>query len=215
VSNPADIVDVSGFESHVVRFEHTLRSKLDGYARRLQADLSRRVRSHIDESGPPAGQRSASSRIGNRTHRLSDALDPGGSGNIFERVIDDGGLRIVVGIDSKLIPYAVVHEYGAVIRPRRARALTIPVSEEAAKALSDAGGDIRALNLFVIRGDSGNAVLARKNGDGVEVLFVLTASVTVEPRPFWGPGSGDFEREDLPAFAVDFTTDAATIWNAT
>ncbi len=214
MSEPLGIVDVSGLESHISEFEASIRTKLDGYARRLQLDLSRRVRSHIDEAGPAIGEKSTSSNIGNRSHRLADALELGKPGNIFEQVIDAGGLRIVVGIDSKLVPYARIHEFGGVIRPRRAKALTIPVSEEAVKALAEAGGNIRALDLFVIPGDGGNSVLARKKGDGIEVMFVLSASVTIDARPFWGPGADQFEREDLPRFAADFTTDAAAIWNA-
>lgn len=214
VSVEAGEIDVSGLESHIWAFDQVLRARLDGYARRLQIEISRRVRENIDDQGPPFGEKSSSSRVGNQSGRLRDALDMGKPGNIFESVVTLSGLQLTTGIDSKLVPYATAHEYGAEIVPKSAKALTIPISEAAVKALAEVGGNIRQLDLFIIKGDGTNPILARKKGDGIEAMFLLSKKVTLDPRPFWGPGIAEFVRSDLTRFTADFITDAADIWNA-
>jgi hypothetical protein len=208
-------VDVSGFERHITALHAELRNRMAAYATRLQLEISRRVRAEIDERGPPIGERSSSSRVGSQSGALAAATLPGGPGNISERVITDDGFTITAGIDADLVPYATAQEYGATIEPRAAKALTIPTSAEAARALTAAGGDIRALDLVVIRTRSGGAALARKNGESIEVLFLLAKSVTLPPRPFWNPGIEEWIQSDLPAFTDTITADLAALWDAT
>lgn len=208
-------VDTSGFEQHIAAHHAALRGRMAGYALRLQLEISRRVRAEIDEQGSSIGERSSSARIGSRSGALADALMPGGRGNHTERVINDDGLAITTGIDADLIPYAAIHEYGGTIEPRSAGALTIPVSAEAVKALADADGDIRSLDLVVVRTVSGQAALARKRGETLDIMFLLVRSVTIPARPFWNPGVEEWTRSDLPRFTDSFTSDLIDLWNAT
>jgi len=100
-------------------------------------------------------------------------------------------LRIRVGIqgdaDSDILMIAGVHEYGATIRAKKAKNLTIPIEKEAqGKSPRDFPG------LFFIEAESGyvfGCVLkgGRKNKDNMnnlKFLFLLLPSVTIPERSF-------------------------------
>lgn len=78
---------------------------------------------------------------------------------------------------------------GGTIRPKRAKMLTIPASEEAYGRTASTFEDATGLKLIFIRtGGKGanpfaNAVLATRRGGGLQVEYVLKASVTQKPDP--------------------------------
>lgn len=82
------------------------------------------------------------------------------------------------------VPYAAVHEYGATIRPKRARYLTIPLA-----ANKTAGGDVRMAprmirNAFFVRSRRGNLLMMDPQRGP---MFVLVNQVKVPARPYVGP----------------------------
>jgi len=85
---------------------------------------------------------------------------------------------------------AGLHQFGGTITPRRAKALTIPLTKEAARA----GGARRfGRPLFVLQGNEGEtAFLAEKVTKGKQQKlirhYLLTKRVTVPARPFLGFG---------------------------
>lgn len=78
---------------------------------------------------------------------------------------------------SWIVMVASVHEFGATIRPKRARALTIPLKPEVRnKRARDVPGLFRP---------KGTKVLARKKGRrGIEVLYYLAAKVEIPERSY-------------------------------
>lgn len=70
---------------------------------------------------------------------------------------------------------------GGVVRPKRARALTVPVAKESyGKRAADFTG------LFLVKRDGTRPLLARTRGKAPElqVLFVLLDQVKINPHPF-------------------------------
>lgn len=88
------------------------------------------------------------------------------------------------------VVYAAAHEYGARIRPVRARMLAIPLPA----ALTRAGvaryvsplRQTAAGQLYLSRSASG-ALLLRSTGTGREPLFLLRYQVRIPARPYLGP----------------------------
>lgn len=93
----------------------------------------------------------------------------------------------VFGEDSaEMVQIARVHEYGMTIKPKKAKALTIPVSP---KAKGKRARDFP--NLFRPKG---TRVLAIPKGkDDIEVLFVLVPSITIPERSFLRSGFDENE----------------------
>lgn len=79
---------------------------------------------------------------------------------------------------KKAPPYARIHEKGGIIRPKKAKALTVPLP------------GIRGLaanypNAFIIKSKKGNVLLVEKKGKkGLRPLFVLKQSVKI-PKRHW------------------------------
>lgn len=81
---------------------------------------------------------------------------------------------------------AAQKEHGGVIKPKKAKALTIPIADEAyGKTAGDFEGGGR--DLFVIPGKSPETkgILGFSDGDQFHPLFVLRTKVTQKPDPFW------------------------------
>ena len=211
----AELIETSEFERHGEAMISALGPALGALGRRMRARLTRRMRGHILPKGGTPGKRVSGNRIGNRSRKLWDALEEGKSGALTKYVIDADGLLIETGIDDSLVPYAIAHEKGATIRPRNAGALTIPVSQEAVDMLDAVGGNIRALDLFVIQTRTGLLALAKKFGGSIRTLFLLLKKVVIPARPFSGPGVEDFATADLPEFAEDFGEDILEAWEST
>lgn len=84
------------------------------------------------------------------------------------------------------VPYARIHEFGGVVRAKRAKYLTIPLNVNAYRLIRNHGTTAKIPGLFRV----GNA-LARRRGKGkrakLEVLFALKRSVRIPKRPYVRP----------------------------
>ncbi len=103
-----------------------------------------------------------------------------------------------VGTD---LPYSAIQEYGGRIRAAKGKFLAVPVGPDGRRAAREANGDIRRLNLRLIRTKAGKLLLvktlykrekAAKGSKGVTsdqtvILFVLKKEVYLPPRPYFRP----------------------------
>ena len=80
--------------------------------------------------------------------------------------------------------YAGIQETGGTIYPRNARALAIPVSDEARLFAGPREMD----GLVLIKRPGKSPILARVTGDKVETHWVLVSSVTLEPTHWLSHG---------------------------
>lgn len=87
-----------------------------------------------------------------------------------------GEVRGVVGSPLK---YARIHETGGTIRPKNARALTVPLSLKARRGRAQDFADA-----FILNTADGRAFLVQPDGDGLEFLYVLKDQVTIPRRPY-------------------------------
>lgn len=83
------------------------------------------------------------------------------------------GLSVTVGTN---LVYARIHDQGGVIKPVKAKYLTIPLGNMK-RAKKGAG-------LFFIKSKKGNKLLVRKKGKGIEPMFLLKDQVTIPKRPY-------------------------------
>lgn len=83
----------------------------------------------------------------------------------------------VIGPTEK---YGAAHEFGAVIRPKQAQALAIPLTNVARKS----GGPRNLPDLHIVAGDGGGAVLVDSKGTA---QFALVKQVRIPKRPFMRP----------------------------
>ena len=102
------------------------------------------------------------------------------------------------------VHYLKTHEYGATIRPRKAKYLTIPIPEF---ALNPNGTPKKKSarewkNTFVARSKKGNLLIFQKRGRKVVPLYVLKTQVRIPPRL----KMGETLRSQMPYF-VDKATD--------
>lgn len=110
------------------------------------------------------------------------------SGNELRR-LSNSELAVVISSSS---PYARIHETGGPIVPRRAQALTIPLTWEAARKRASDFQDLFVLKLGKDEeggGENGRAFLARKRPgpggeDQVELLYLLSRGVTIPARRY-------------------------------
>jgi hypothetical protein len=102
--------------------------------------------------------------------------------------------------------YGPVHETGAVIVPKRAQWLKIPLTD-AARARPNAQG-----KLFFFRSRAGNSFLARRLGRGLlELVFLLRKSVRIPARPFFSFTVDRLERRLGPALRRAYRSVAAKL----
>lgn len=78
---------------------------------------------------------------------------------------------------TSTLPYAGIHETGGTIRPRRARALTVPLNAFARKVPARAMGG----RLFKLKGTN---ILAMRVGGRVVRMFALRESVYIRPKRY-------------------------------
>jgi len=83
---------------------------------------------------------------------------------------------------AKMVNIAAVQEYGATIRPKKAKILAIPVTREAQRLSRQHRGVRNIPGLF----RPGNKKILARAGSkgGFEVLFILKEQVVIPPRPF-------------------------------
>jgi len=88
-------------------------------------------------------------------------------------------------------PYARIHEFGGVILPKRAKALTVPLSP---LAEGKRAGDFDRKQTFLLKRDGKAPVIMLKQEQGEPIaLFVLLKSVRIPARPFMEPPASDLQ----------------------
>lgn len=101
------------------------------------------------------------------------------TGNLSRSIItrpNDSRLEVSVGPTAI---YGRIHELGGVIRPKRAKALTIPIGET--KGSPKDYGQMSVIRL-------GNRAYLAETGDGmVRMRFILKKSVRMPKRPYMKP----------------------------
>lgn len=89
-------------------------------ARQFPVALQVHIEDHMHEGQRP-GPRNLTDKLYVNTGRLRRALYAQGPGNIFRTSISERGLELEYGVNLREVPYARIHEFGGVIRTRRAR----------------------------------------------------------------------------------------------
>lgn len=112
---------------------------------------------------------------------------------ILEEVRVLAKLRIEVGVfgedDSFMSMLATVHEFGAVIRPKK-QYLTIPLMKKYQ------GKSPREFDLFFLRAKSGNSFLVREKGKNeLEFAYMLVKEVNIPERSFLRSAFDEKEKE--------------------
>jgi len=88
------------------------------------------------------------------------------------------------------IEYGAMQEFGGVVTPYRAKALTIPI---AAEAVGRRARDFD--NLFIIT-INGNVYLAANNNGELKLFYLLLDSVTIPKQPYLRPAL-EASRDDI------------------
>lgn len=94
--------------------------------------------------------------------------------------------------------FAAAHkEFGGEIRPKKAKALTIPITSEA-KGKRASGFEMGGRELFTLKSDNPDTVgiLGYADDSGFKPLFVLRTRVRQNPEPWW-PKDKEVERAGL------------------
>lgn len=109
---------------------------------------------------------------------------PAGSGIVGGALRNSIYLKVIGNfafIGSNMV-YAAMIEFGGPITPVYAKALTVPVHPEAyGKKASDFS------NLFMLKREGKPPLLARKNGESIEALYVLLKKVEIPKQPYLRP----------------------------
>ena len=111
--------------------------------------------------------------------------------SVFGWMLDNNEPLAAVGVPSNApaAAYAGILEHGGTIRPVRARALAVPVSDEAKQYTSPRD----QADLFMLKRPGKTPVLAESRGRGkgqhVIVHWVLMGSVTIAPRQWLSKGA--------------------------
>ncbi len=114
-----------------------------------------------------------------------------------QRVATSTLLTKVTATDAEVTigePAFRTHFYGATIRPRKAKFLSIPLVPQA-KGIYPSSGLITGL--FLRRSSSGAAFLAKRDGRNIVNYFILLKSVTIPRDPKAAPDRKDVDRELL------------------
>lgn len=121
--------------------------------------------------------------------------------SIQARVIPTGSgldIELRAGGGDKNVKYAAVHEYGATIKPRKAKFLTIPVHDQ----LKTASGDARypsardVPGLTFAQSLKGQPLLVHQMTG--EVWYLLRKKVEIPPRPYLKPAMDKMEKRLVP-----------------
>lgn len=140
------------------------------------------------KSSSPAGR-------GRASYASSRPGEPPGyrQGNLYRSIAYTPGEngRARYGTNVK---YAKALEFGAVVTPKNAMALAIPLTGEAVTALMRAGGKTRAIpNLVPVETRNGNLLLVKINkarrgkyarGESWTAMFLITKRSVIRPRPW-------------------------------
>lgn len=112
-----------------------------------------------------------------RNIRRARLIDQGALINSIKHRIVSEGKAGILQVGSWGVPYARIHEYGGVIRPKKAKWLTIPVAKFSKRRFAR---DFR-LAFFPI---DGGRKLAAVDKDRNQLAFVLVKKVVHKPKRF-------------------------------
>lgn len=99
------------------------------------------------------------------------------------------------------LPYAKIQEFGGLIRPKKGRFLPVPIGVAGQRAMREAKGNLRSLNLKVFRSPDGKLFLYRPADTSSKkrklrtdhLLFRLVKSVYLPPRPYFRPSIAEHQ----------------------
>lgn len=103
--------------------------------------------------------------------------------------------------------YSRIQEYGGRITAKKGKFLAIPVGADGRRAARDSGGNIRSLNLTLLKTKTGRMMLVKwlakgqkaakgskaAAGNQYVILFVLKKTVILPARPYMRPAAIKFE----------------------
>lgn len=177
------------FEFRNKRFRDA-RKGLDAFARAVAKDwdgsakvLSDELRSFLDSVAEALAQRHGTAWPEGTTAKTLSKRSGKLVASILESVkITGKTFDTIEGHISAAFP-AHVHEFGAVIRPKRAKFLTVPLPA----ALDSRGVPLKKSardweNTFVARSKAGNLIIFQRRLSQIVPLYVLKSSVKIPPR---------------------------------
>lgn len=108
---------------------------------------------------------------------------PKGSGKVGGALRDSIYMEIVgdVARIGSNLEYAAMQEFGGVITPYRAKALTIPIAPEAVGHKASEFKD-----LFILKANN-QVFLAKNEAEGLKIMYILLKSVTIPKHPYLRP----------------------------
>lgn len=164
-----------------------LADKLTRAASTVRATVTRtlaRAALEMEAGGKDRARSVLRVRTGLLSRSIQGRVDAGGAD---PRLVLSAGGRV----GAKDVVYAATHEFGAVIRPRNAKALRIPIP--GGPALTGAGVDRYATPLRQTAGGMfrlvkfGGRAFLMKTGRGAGMAYTLVQQVTIPARPYLRP----------------------------
>jgi hypothetical protein len=136
------------------------------------------------------------------------------SGTLHKSIMRTKAINHVVKVGTA-VKYGRYLEFGAVVTPKKAERLAIPLNAEArmlSRRVAGSGG-LRSLNLKSIKTRNGNILLGREKWSGrgasksrsFEALFVLKFIAIILPRPWLRPALAQSRPQALAAFRAAFS----------
>lgn len=146
---------------------------------------------------------------GYRTGLLQNSLQPGGPSNILDVSNDAAGPVVSAG---SRVEYAAQMDRGGTIKPKRGKALAIPLTLQIRRSLQsprDLDPDRSILTFLPSKGKSIGVLIDPENelGFGTAPLFALVAQVTQEPKRYiaWDADDARFTVDVLYPQFLDAT----------
>lgn len=122
--------------------------------------------------------------------------------NSVTKKIDDSGDTITGEVGTEGVPYASIHEFGGTIKPKNAKALTIPLDgnrRNDGSPIITISEVFNTKKAFVTR----NGVVLLKNGKtSVQPMFVFKKSVDIPARPYMAPALAAKKDQILKDFGL-------------
>jgi phage gpG-like protein len=142
--------------------------------------LTRSVQKNFQAGGRPPWKESRGARERNGKTLSWRGVLKGSISHAIE------GRTVLVGTNVK---YGRIQQLGGVVRPKKAKALAIPLNEKARKASENLGGKtLRDIpDMFFLKSKTGKSIgtLMKKTKKGkAEAWFALMESVAIPKRPF-------------------------------
>jgi phage gpG-like protein len=124
--------------------------------------------------------------------------------NSIKKSVTKDGDAWVGTIKSEGVPYALIHEFGGVIRPKNARALTIPTDVNRRRDGSPIMSveDLRKTGKSFIMQGIIYMKEQRLGGKGIKPMFILKQSVTIPKRAYIAPAIAAKQDQIMKDFGV-------------